>query len=256
MAVARSRLFADDWLITHDYEEELLGVVKEGKESEVRLVARSSGERTCYIAEKLFKARSFRGFRDDSGYREDWFTGPGSARARRAVTGHTRMGRKILEAAWYGHEWSELRRLHEAGVTVPAPVEEVAPSSAPSRSFHWRPINASLKGSRDEGTEGGYRMAFVGDPPVAAPRLASVRLPARRAREIWGDLLEEVALMLRAGRVHGDLSAYNVLYWRERAVVIDLSQTVDVITNSAARQLLRRDIDRLASYFRRAGVDA
>jgi RIO kinase 1 len=54
--------------------------------------------------------------------------------------------------------------------------------------------------------------------------------------------------------VHGDLSAFNVLWWRETPVIIDFSQAVDAITHPAARELLVRDVDRTAAYFRRAGV--
>ena len=61
--------------------------------------------------------------------------------------------------------------------------------------------------------------------------------------------------MVGADLVHGDLSAYNVLWWRERAVVIDLSQSVDVITHPAASMLLERDVTSLARYLTRRGVD-
>ena len=252
----REPLFEDGWLVEHDYEEETLGVLKMGKESEVRLIARTGADRVSYIAEKRFKSKGFRSFRNDAVYRATWFTGPNAGRARRAVQGKTRRGRQILEEAWYGHEWNELRHLHAAGVTVPPPVEEITPTKLPPRTFHWTPLNAAAKGGRDEEMEGGYRMAFVGDPPVAAPRLSSVVLAPEEARRVWHELLEEVALMLRAERVHGDLSAYNVLYWRERPVIIDLSQTVDLVTHPGARELLRRDLEHLATYFRRQGVDA
>lgn len=60
--------------------------------------------------------------------------------------------------------------------------------------------------------------------------------------------------MLEAELVHGDLSAFNVLWWRGRPVIIDLSQSVDAIVHPAARELLVRDVDRTAAYFRRLGV--
>jgi RIO kinase 1 len=256
LATTREPLFADDWLVEHEYEEETLGVLKMGKESEVRLVARVGQGRTSYIAEKRFKSKGFRSFRNDAVYRATWFTGPGAARARRAVQGKTRRGRQMLEAAWYGHEWNELRHLHSAGVTVPPPVEEIVPTKLRSRTFHWSSLNAPAKGGHDEEMDGGYRMAFVGDQPVAAPRLASIPLAADEADRVWRDLLHEVWLMLRAERVHGDLSAYNVLYWRDRPVIIDLSQTVDLVTHAGARELLRRDLEHLATYFARQGIDA
>jgi RIO kinase 1 len=256
LAITREPLFADDWLVEHGYEEETLGVLKMGKESEVRLVARIGGGRTSYIAEKRFKSKGFRSFRNDALYRATWFTGPGAGRARRAVQGKTRRGREMLEAAWYGHEWNELRHLHAAGVTVPPPVEEIVPTKLAPRTFHWRSLNSAPKGGHDEEMDGGYRMAFIGDAPVAAPRLASMQLAPGDASRVWRELLEEVALVLRAERVHGDLSAYNVLYWRGRPVIIDLSQTVDLVTHAGARALLRRDLEHLATYFARQGIDA
>jgi len=54
--------------------------------------------------------------------------------------------------------------------------------------------------------------------------------------------------------VHGDLSAFNVLWWHERPVIIDFSQAVDAVVHPAARDLLRRDVERTAGYFRRQGV--
>jgi RIO kinase 1 len=69
-------------------------------------------------------------------------------------------------------------------------------------------------------------------------------------------LLWNVELWLHHGRVHGDLSAFNVLYWEGRAVVIDFPQAVDPDVNPNAYQLLARDLTNLCSYFRRYGVRA
>jgi RIO kinase 1 len=100
----------------------------------------------------------------------------------------------------------------------------------------------------------GYRMAFIGDGLVAAPRLEAVRLDRDTAARVWDELVEDIARMLAAERVHGDLSAYNVLWWRDRAVLIDFSQTVEIVTHPAARDLLVRDITSLGRYFTRRGV--
>lgn len=66
---------------------------------------------------------------------------------------------------------------------------------------------------------------------------------------------EELSILVSADRVHGDLSAFNVLWWRERAALIDFSQTVDIVTHPAAYELLARDITSLGRYFTRRGVD-
>ena len=58
-----------------------------------------------------------------------------------------------------------------------------------------------------------------------------------------------------AGLVHADLSAYNLLWWEERLVVIDLPQAVEFTTNTDAFDLLHRDVANVGEWFGRRGVD-
>lgn len=219
-------LFESDWLADAPYEDRDLGVLKAGKESEVHLVLRTGPTRSCLIAEKRFKPRLERAFRNDYLYAGVW--GEGTRHENRAVKKRTRFGQKQLEWWWIAHEWTTLVRLHEAGVTVPPPVERI---------------------------EQGYRMAFIGDDGQAAPRLAQLELDRQTARRAWLQLQAEIRAMLDANLIHGDLSAFNVLWWRERPVIIDFSQSVDAITHPAARELLVRDVDRIAAYFRGLGLE-
>ncbi len=225
MPATRTALFATDWLVTGTYRDTTLGTLKSGKESVVSLVARAADGRTSLLAEKRFKDRDRRSFRNDALYRGVW--GEGTRREQRAMKRGTRFGREALHARWIANEWGNLVRLHRAGATVPPPVELL---------------------------EDGYRMAFIGDDERAAPRLADVALDRAAAARVWDELQGEIAILLAADRVHGDLSAYNVLWWRERAVLIDFSQTVDAITHPAAYDLLVRDLARLGVYFARRGV--
>ncbi len=218
-------MFPSEWLADAPYEDFDLGVLKAGKESEVYLVSRVGPTRTCLMAEKRFKPRLQRGFRNDYLYTGVW--GEGTFREDRAMKKRTRFGQEVLQSRWEAHEWSTLRRLHDAGATVPPPVERV---------------------------DNGYRMAFIGDGDRAAPRLADVDLDLVTARRVWRELQREIRLILDAELVHGDLSAFNVLWWRERPVIIDFSQAVDAVVHPAARDLLRRDVERTAGYFRRQGV--
>jgi RIO kinase 1 len=222
---ARPPLFPAGWLVEHDYTDETLGLLRAGKESEVYLVARSGNGRVSYLAEKRFKPRARRSFRDDALYRGGWVIG--DRRVARAIRRGTRRGKEFIEGMWSESEWRNLVHLARAGASVPPPVEPC---------------------------ELGYRMAFVGENGHAAPRLSDVALDGREARALYRQLLDEVAVMLSAGRVHGDLSAYNVLYWHGRGVLIDFSQTVDVITHPAARDLLRRDVERVVWHFHRRGI--
>jgi len=218
-------LLPRDWLVGSPYHDARLGMLKTGKESEVYLVARVSGERRTLLAEKSFKARDRRSFQNDWTYRGVW--GEGTRRESRAMKKQTRYGHEAAHARWIGNEWTNLVHLQRAGATVPPPVELV---------------------------DDGYLMAFIGDGERAAPRLSEVDLDPPTARRVWDELLEELTTLVSADRVHGDLSAFNILWWRDRAVLIDFSQTVDIVTHPAAHDLLRRDIAALGRYFTRRGV--
>jgi RIO kinase 1 len=218
-------LFPSDWLADAPYDEFDLGVLKAGKESEVYLISRTGPTRACLMAEKRFKPRLQRGFRNDYVYAGVW--GEGTFRENRAIKNRTRFGQEVLQARWIGNEWMTLKLLHAAGVTVPPPVERI---------------------------ENGYRMAFIGDADQAAPRLSDVDLDVVTARHVWRELQRDIRRMLDAERVHGDLSAFNILWWHDRPVIIDFSQAVEAVTHPAARELLRRDVERTATYFRRQGV--
>ena len=43
--------------------------------------------------------------------------------------------------------------------------------------------------------------------------------------------MRNVELMLSLGRIHGDLSAYNVLYWQGEVKIIDFPQAIEPATN-------------------------
>jgi RIO kinase 1 len=225
-----SDLFPADWLETiprspDAYEDTPLGALKSGKESEVHLLARTARGRTWLLAEKRFTAYERRLFRNTYQYVGLW--GQGNSVESRAMKKNTRFGQKVRHRRWITNEWENLIHLYDAGVTVPPPVEL---------------------------GEDGYVMGFVGDGGVAAPRLESVDLDRTTAARVWDELVEEIARMLAAERVHGDLSAYNVLWWRERAVLIDFSQSVEIVSHPAAHDLLVRDVTALGGFFRRRGV--
>jgi RIO kinase 1 len=225
-----SDLFPADWLTSiprdpAEYEDTQLGALKSGKESEVHLVARQARGCTWVFAHKRFIALERRLFRNTYQYVGLW--GQGNSVESRAMKKNTRFGQEVRHRRWIANEWTNLVHLYEAGITVPPPVELL---------------------------EDGYLMGFIGDDGVAAPRLEAVDLDRATAERVWRELVGELARMLEAERVHGDLSAYNVLWWRERAVLIDFSQTVEIVTHPAALDLVRRDVASLARYFIRRGV--
>lgn len=98
---------------------------------------------------------------------------------------------------------------------------------------------------------------------VAAPTLHLVALERAEAHSLFDQLLRNVEIMLSHGVVHGDLSAYNVLYCRRSSSeeegeikIIDFPQMVDPRANPDARAIFNRDVERLCQYFARFGVSA
>jgi len=84
--------------------------------------------------------------------------------------------------------------------------------------------------------------------------LKDVSLSTPQAEALFERLLDNVQLWLACNIVHGDLSAYNVLYQAGDPVVIDFPQACDPRFNTNAFRLLLRDIENLARYFERFGV--
>ncbi|HLY27518.1 MAG TPA: RIO1 family regulatory kinase/ATPase, partial [Aggregatilineales bacterium] len=125
------------------------------------------------------------------------------------------------------HEFATLSRLYEAGAAVPQPIAAGD--------------NAIL-------------MGYVGDGQMAAPLLNDVRLDSDEALRLFSEVLRNLDLMLEFDMIHGDLSAYNILYWEGRITIIDFPQVTNSRTNSNAHFILQRDIERICDYFQRQGV--
>ena len=69
----------------------------------------------------------------------------------------------------------------------------------------------------------------------------------------WRQLTSSLIALTMAGIVHADLSAYNLLWWEERLVLIDLPQAVEFTTNTDAFDLLHRDVENVGEWFGRRG---
>ena len=68
--------------------------------------------------------------------------------------------------------------------------------------------------------------------------------------------MRNVELMLAYTMIHGDLSAYNILYWQGQVTLIDFPQVTFALTNSNAWRILRRDVERVCAYFATQGVES
>ncbi|HXY46696.1 MAG TPA: serine protein kinase RIO [Thermoplasmata archaeon] len=128
--------------------------------------------------------------------------------------------------AWTRREHTILGRLKAAGVRAPEPIG------------HYRNVLV---------------MEFIGDAEGAAPRLQTAVVTDPDA--LYEDLVLQIGRMVRDARlVHGDLSPYNVLWFQDRVVIIDVAQAV-AREHPAAPSLLRRDIGHFSKFLRRLGVE-
>lgn len=98
-------------------------------------------------------------------------------------------------------------------------------------------------------------MEFLGEDGWPAPRLKEVRFPSERALDrCYLDLCTTMRKMFaRCHLIHGDLSEYNLLLYRGRVVVIDVSQSVEH-DHPRAIDFLRRDIVNVNAFFRAQGL--
>jgi RIO kinase 1 len=95
-------------------------------------------------------------------------------------------------------------------------------------------------------------MEFIGENGTCAPSLKE-RAP-RSPERIYETLLTYMERLYRkAELVHGDLSEYNIMIWKGKAVLFDMSQAVPLV-HPMADDLLHRDLTNLNKYFSRLGV--
>jgi RIO kinase 1 len=225
------------WLISHSFDDRDAGVLKSGKEAEVFLVERTSADGSCLLAHKRYRPRYpsigelrelgfSKGtiYRADKVYRLGWNL---NRRDRLAVDGGSRFGHQLAASMWPANELAMLQRSWAAGASVPYPVDR---------------------------TDDGLLMEFIGDREQAAPRLVSAHLTAAELASARDQAIDSLAAMSSAGVVHGDLSPYNVLWWKGRLVVIDFPQAVDATSNPESANLLYRDVANLAGWFDRQRV--
>jgi RIO kinase 1 len=99
-------------------------------------------------------------------------------------------------------------------------------------------------------------MSYIGDLHTAAPTLNTVTLQKSKAVMLFDRVLHNMDLMLSHSRVHGDLSAYNLLFWQGNITFIDFPQAINPNRNPNAYPIFQRDMRRICEYFRKQGVDS
>ena len=220
-------------LYEHQWISDVLSRVKGGKEASVYQCRAGTAVKANLAAAKVYRPRSLRNLRNDGMYRQgrEDLNAEGKVviddGQLHAMRKNTEYGRELLHQSWIAYEFTSLQTLHAAGADVPEP--------------YTMTHNAIL-------------MGFVGDEDTSAPTLSEIHLDGSEAKLLFERTLRNIDILLKHERIHGDLSAYNILYWDGDIVLIDFPQAISPRINKNAFKIFSRDIIRICEYFAKQGV--
>lgn len=220
--------FYQDQIIT-----DVTRLVKGGKEANVYACTGHPAGAYELLAAKLYRPRMLRHLKNDAIYKAGRQLRDAEGkqikgrREKLALRKKTDFGKQVDIMWWIGNEFMTQQKLHAAGADVPEPIGHRG--------------NTIL-------------MEYVGDAYHPAPTLSEIRLDDNEAAPLFRRVMDNVSLMLNHHLVHGDLSAYNILYWNGRIHIIDFPQMVEARHNPHAYELLLRDVTRVCDYFHGLGV--
>jgi RIO kinase 1 len=202
--------------------DELISGIKTGKEGSVFLGKNEEG----FVAVKVYTDLRVRSFRRDESYREGRFIG--DSRIERAIEQGSEKGLNAHQILWVQEEFRQMKHLYEQGVRVPKAIA----------------VNGIS-----------LIMEFIGDENGnPAPRISDLKMEKEEAEEAFQQSVENLKLIVRSGRVHGDYSTFNILWHNETAVVIDFPQVIEFKHNPHADVFLQRDVHSLCKSFRKQGL--
>lgn len=234
--------FEEGWLLSSlkpfymmGFITDVLAQVKGGKEASVYRCEMHAEHGGGLVAAKVYRPRKFRNLRNDKMYREGRVTLKSDGkevkatdqRIMRALNKKSAYGDEVAHTSWLMYEYTTMKRLYEVGANIPKPI--------------YNSSNAIL-------------MEYIGDAHIAAPILNSVNLDSDEVKPLFNIVLRNIDLMLQLDLIHGDLSAYNILYWEGEIRLIDFPQVTNIHTNSNAYFILKRDIERICDYFAGQGL--
>nr|CCA20022.1 Rio kinase putative [Albugo laibachii Nc14] len=203
-------------LLNQPFLAELNGCLSTGKEANVYHARLVDGRESAI---KIYKT-SILVFKD----REKYVTGEFRFRH-----GYCKRNPRKMVKVWAEKEMRNLRRLSSAGIDCPKPIL----------------LRSNV-----------LVMDFIGGNGWPAPRLKDARLSLDEYRECYLSCVKIMRRMFQQCRlVHGDLSEYNLLYYRNCLFFIDVSQSVES-DHPIAMNLLRQDCQNVTKYFTKQGISA
>lgn len=232
--------FEQGWLLNslggfyeHQWISDVLRKVRGGKEASVYLCRSGAQVDAPWVAAKVYRPRMLRNLKQDHIYREGR-TDLGADGKKlvkdadvHAVARRTAYGEEVRHQSWIAFEFAAMNTLHAAGADIPRPYEMAN--------------NAIL-------------MGYIGGLGASAPALSEVALGRAEAGKLFERVIHNIEIMLANRCVHGDLSAYNILYWEGDIALIDFPQVVNPHENRNAYAIFQRDVARVCEYFARQGA--
>jgi RIO kinase 1 len=92
-------------------------------------------------------------------------------------------------------------------------------------------------------------MKFIGEEGIAAPRLKDAVLSESRMHQMYLQIVTDMRTMfIKCKLVHADLSEYNILYFKKKLWIIDVSQSVEH-DHPRAQVFLKMDCFNVTNYF-------
>ena len=232
--------FEEGWLLdslTGFFEQQwisdVLRKVKGGKEASVYQCSAGAAIPGELAAAKVYHPRMIRNLRNDHLYREGRENLDDEGRVVRddgklkAMRQRTQYGKDLLHQSWIAYEFATMQTLHAADADVPEPYTMAG--------------NAIL-------------MEYIGDVDEVAPSLNEIDLDPSEAKALFERVIHNIDLMLANDIIHGDLSAYNILYWEGQIVLIDFPQAISPRVNRNAFRIFERDVTRVCDYFKEQGL--
>jgi RIO kinase 1 len=195
------------------YVSDVLAEVKSGKEATVFCCKAQEHTGLGLVAVKVYRPLESRGYRNDATYQEGRYMS--DARLRRAYRKKSKAGKTAQFSNWISSEYETMALLFSAGADIP------------------RPYNM---------TPSAIIMEYIGNFEQSASTLNRVYLRGNEPNILFEKILHNISVFLSVGRVHADLSPFNVLYWESKIRIIDFPQAVDPYSNRNAFSLLVRDV--------------
>ncbi|MBN1449600.1 MAG: hypothetical protein JW963_01170 [Anaerolineales bacterium] len=232
--------FEEGWLLDsligffeQQWISDVLRKVKGGKEASVYQCSAGTAVPAKLAAAKVYRPRMLRNLRNDHLYREGRENLDDEGRVvlddgkLKAMRQRTQYGQDLLHQSWIAYEFTTMQTLHAASADVPKPYTMAG--------------NAIL-------------MGYIGDVSEAAPALNEIDLDRDEAKSLFERVIRNIDILLTNEVIHGDLSAYNILYWEGEIVLIDFPQVISPKINRNAFRIFERDVTRVCDYFNAQGL--